>query len=188
MPFNGAVVVTPLVKHGKSWSVVSPFSYTGKVETFTVPEGMTTDFASVPRVFTWLLPRYGRWTQAAILHDYLWSSAPPGTISKFDANGVFNRALRELGVPFLRRWIMWTAVQWAAGPRAWFNGGPKTVIKMLGVSIPTLVVVLLPALAIFAGLIVGVVAEYVVYLPLRVLHRDKQKSVNAPELSDALSS
>jgi len=188
MPFDGRVVVTPILPEGKRWCVVEQFSYTGKTDTLVVPRGTITDFASVPRVFTCLLPRYGRWTQAAILHDYLWSSAASGTISKFDANGVFNRALRELGVPFLRRWIMWTAVQWAAGPRAWLQRGPKTVIKMLAVSLPTLPVVLPAAIVIFVALIVGVTAEFITYLPLRLIHRDKGKDVNAPELSETLSS
>ena len=41
----------------------------GRIEnaTFEVPAGFDTDFASVPTPFTWLVPRYGLYTKAAIL-------------------------------------------------------------------------------------------------------------------------
>jgi hypothetical protein len=164
------------------------FEYQGKTEGFVVPKDFTTDFASVPRVFVWLLPRYGRWTQVAVLHDYLWSLSRAGKFNKADADGILNRALRELEVPFLRRWIMWTAVRWAAGPRSWFSKGPLPFLKMLAISVPTLVVVALPALIILVALIVGAIAELVAYLPLRLVHRDKTKDVNRPAARDILVS
>ena len=46
--------------------------------------------------FVWLLPRYGHWTQSAILHDYLWSLARSGQFNFYDADGLFNRSMREL--------------------------------------------------------------------------------------------
>ena len=188
MPFSGEVHVSPDLPEGKRWKVEKAFSYTGKHECFTVPAGFMTDFASVPRVFTWLLPRYGRWTQAAILHDYLWSLAGEGRISKFDADGIFNRAMRELGVPYLRRWIMWTAVRWAAGPKTWFARGLVPFLKMVLMTLLTLPVVAGPVVVIAIALVVGVVAEFIAYVPLRVIHRDKSKDVNRPDLGDVISS
>lgn len=80
-----------------------------------VPASMQTDFASVPRVFVWFLPRYGRYTKAAILHDHLWRDlVPAGKLTLLEADGIFRRAMRELRVPFLRRWMMWAAVRWPA--------------------------------------------------------------------------
>ena len=74
-----------------------------------------TDFASVPRVYVWFIPRYGRYTKAAILHDYLCSiEVPARRISRIEADGIFRQAMRELGVPFLCRWIMWAAVRLGA--------------------------------------------------------------------------
>ncbi|HEY5988130.1 MAG TPA: DUF1353 domain-containing protein [Streptosporangiaceae bacterium] len=85
----------------------------GKHDVFCVPVGERTDFASVPRVFVCFLPRYGRYTKAAILHDYLWSvKISVGDISRLNAGGIFRQAMRDLGVPFLRRWIMRAAVRW----------------------------------------------------------------------------
>ena len=186
MPFLGDVIVTPL--DGKRWELVESFEYQGKHEVFEVPKGCTTDFASVPRVFTWLLPRYGRWTQAAILHDHLWALSRRGEFNKADADGIFNRALRELEVPFLRRWIMWTAVRWAAGPRSWFVNGPVPVLKMVAISLPTLALIAVPALTILVALVVGVLAEWICYVPLKLLHRNPAKKVNAPKAGDVLLS
>lgn len=188
MPFLGEVVVTPILPEGKHWSLVEPFDYQGKIELFTVPKGFMTDFASVPRLVVWLLPRYGRWTQAAVLHDYLWALARQGELDKFDADGIFNRALRELEVPFLRRWIMWSAVRWAAGPGSWFSRGPLPFFRMLAVSVPTLAVVIVPALVVLVALVIGAIAEFLVYLPLRLLRRDRSKTVNAPSPSEILMS
>ncbi len=72
MPFVGDA--NPLVKQvgDRDWEVVEPLTYRGTTDEFVVPAGMPTDFASVPRAFVWFLPRYGRYTRAAILHDYLW--------------------------------------------------------------------------------------------------------------------
>src|SRR4029450_10564361 len=107
------------------------------VEDFVVPEREGTDFASVPQIFVWFLPRYGRYTKAAILHDYLWRVAVPrGQIDRLQADGIFRQAMRELEVPFLRRWIMWAAVRWGAlakqdGRKGWWKDVWRVVICTL---------------------------------------------------------
>ncbi|HZD23820.1 MAG TPA: DUF1353 domain-containing protein [Acidimicrobiia bacterium] len=188
MPFYGEVVVKPVPPEGIDWKLVEPFAYEGNIECFMVPKDFTTDFASVPRLVVWLLPRYGRWTQAAVLHDYLSDLARQGKFDRFDADGIFNRALRELDVPFLRRWIMWAGVRWAAGPGSWFKRGAVPFLKMVAISVPTLAVIIVPALVVLAALVVGVVSESLVYLPLRLFHRDKTKTVNAPDPKEVLFS
>ncbi|MFE7802248.1 DUF1353 domain-containing protein [Nocardia sp. NPDC057440] len=92
----------------KFWRVAAPLVYHGADEEFVIPEGFRTDFASVPRAFVWLIPRYGAYTRAAILHDYLRSS---GVVGVADADGIFRRALHEAGVSVPRRWMMWAAVR-----------------------------------------------------------------------------
>ena len=44
----------------KDWELLRILEYTGNCDRFEVPVGMETDFASVPRVFVWFLPQYGR--------------------------------------------------------------------------------------------------------------------------------
>jgi len=118
----------------KTWTILRALTYHGRVDDFEVPAEGHTDFASVPRVFVWFLPRYGRYTRAAILHDYLWSVAvPAGRLSRIDAGGVFRSAMRELEVSFLRRWIMWAAVRWGAlakrdGRHGWWREAPRALL------------------------------------------------------------
>ncbi|MCM6773254.1 DUF1353 domain-containing protein [Nocardia sp. CDC159] len=93
------------------WRVREPIVYQGRQQRFVIPAGFLTDFASVPRVLVWLIPRYGAYTRAAILHDYLCQS---GVVSLRDADGLFRRVLREAGVSLPQRWMMWTGVRAAS--------------------------------------------------------------------------
>lgn len=154
-----------------NWGVRRAFEYRGAEQTFRVPVGQATDFASVPRLFVWFLPRYGRYTKAAILHDYLWRElACKGDIAYVDADGLFHRAMREAGVPFLQRWIMWGAVRWGAlvkpgGRRGWLRQAPK----LLAVSVIALPMVVPPAVVVGASLVVFTVVEALVWVPLKVV-------------------
>ena len=57
------------------WRVENSFTFVcGKEEdqySVTVPKGFLTDGASVPRVFWFLFPPFGRYMDAAVAHDYL---------------------------------------------------------------------------------------------------------------------
>jgi hypothetical protein len=61
------LIVSPL-DDGKSWVLREPFAD----GPFTVPSGFTTDFASVPRVFWFGIPRWGKYGYASIVHDWLY--------------------------------------------------------------------------------------------------------------------
>lgn len=187
MPFSGRVAVTPLESaKWKRWELLEDLGYQGKTDSVTVPKGFVTDFASVPRLLVWLLPRYGQWTQAAVLHDYLWSKCRRGDFDWFDADGMFNRAMREVGVPYLRRWIMWAAVRWAAPPRTWLARGVLPLMKMIVISLPALALVIVPATLVLLALIVGFLCEAIAYFPLRQIRRRKDKAVNGPNIVDVL--
>jgi Protein of unknown function (DUF1353) len=173
------------------WELLGILEYKGNRDRFEVPEGMETDFASVPRVFVWFLPRYGRYTKAAILHDYLWREAvPAGELTLAQADGIFRRAMWELGVPFLRRWMMWGAVRIGAlvkpgGRKGWLRDSWR-VIPLLLLALP---IVGPPALVILVALMVFYLVELLVYVPLKLFGRKARapqdpaaKDVNAPEL------
>jgi hypothetical protein len=116
----------------------------------------STDLASVPRSLTWLFPRYGRYTKAAVLHDFLCqnfrdapsiSSAAPSLLpltDRSDADEVFLVVMKELGVPRLRRWLMWGAVSWATMITSLVPGRrSKRVLRQVGRVVVVLAVVLL---------------------------------------------
>jgi hypothetical protein len=77
--------------------LLEALNYQGERDLFKVPAGFVTDFASVPGLFTWLVPRYGRFTKAAILHDFLCDEAKEGRFIRSQADGIFRRVMRELG-------------------------------------------------------------------------------------------
>jgi hypothetical protein len=174
----------------REWRVLKSFTYFGQRDHFTVPVDEKTDFASVPRPFVWFIPTYGRYTKAAILHDYLCRLAREGTFNRRDADGLFRQAMRTLGVAFLRRWIMWAAVRW--GSLAHREGRQDWGRDALNVIVLTLLVfpILLPAaLLIVLTLIVWYVVELLAWAPLaftrqtRVQQRKPVKRVNQPTLS-----
>ena len=131
-----------------------------------LPPRFRTDFASVPRVVTWLIPRYGRYTKAAILHDYLCDvEVRRETITRADADGVFRRALRELGVAFLRRWLMWAAVRLGGAkehPSTLWRPGSRPLARWILIAVPGLLFAALPVIAILAALGLFFLAECIV--------------------------
>jgi hypothetical protein len=103
-----------------TWVLTSPLTWTGtQGDTFVVPVGFVTDFATVPRFLHWLVLPYGAYTRAAVLHDYLIEERinhpdPALRVTSRDTDGVFRRVMQELGVPWAKRWTMWAAVRAAA--------------------------------------------------------------------------
>jgi hypothetical protein len=119
-----------------TWRVLAPLIWTGtEGDTFTVPVGFVTDFATVPRFLIWKVRPYGPYTRAAVLHDWLlvelakWTRRlnrgeilamgddmpeqhPPATSREID--GIFRRAMEDLGVSWVTRWQMWAAVRLAS--------------------------------------------------------------------------
>jgi hypothetical protein len=126
LPFRNKNV-TFSVSGDRTFKLEEDLVYSGKDDTWTVPRGFTTDFASVPAAVQWLVPSYGRYTLAAVVHDYFcielatrYKEKSDVIIIGFDApnardtDAIFRRIMRELEVPFLRRWTMWTGVRWGA--------------------------------------------------------------------------
>ena len=113
MPFQGRPRVEQQVD-GR-WRLLAPLFYQGSRETWTVPAGFCSDFASVPAAARWLIPADGPWTAAAIAHDWFCDvGIRQGRTTSRDADGLFRRMMRELDVPLPRRWAMWAGVRWGA--------------------------------------------------------------------------
>ncbi|BCK56962.1 DUF1353 domain-containing protein [Nocardia wallacei] len=160
---GGALVVEEL--DAESWCVREPIEYRGDRETFVVPAGFRTDFASVPRALVWLIPRYGAFTKAAILHDYLSRAAE---VSRADADGLFRRALHEQGVSVPQRWMMWAAVRLGSGLRGATVGD---IAKFLLVAIPSVIFLVVPVVIVQLWLLLFWVVEAVFWTSSRVTGR-----------------
>ena len=127
-----------------------PFKYVDKGRRFDVPEEDVSDLASVPGFLTWLVPRYGRHTLAALLHDHLQAhlvrtedDLPNDLecVTSEQADTMFREALHYSWVPFIRRWVMWGAVALRTVFKGGFLGMTAVVLwivffGMLGLSWP----------------------------------------------------
>ncbi|HVF06385.1 MAG TPA: DUF1353 domain-containing protein [Frankiaceae bacterium] len=134
-----------------NYCLKTKFSYTerGKAAPqIVVPSDLnsfTTDLASVPSFAAWLVPRDGTHTPAAILHDALvqnkalFPGGATGPLDRTEADRIFRNAMGELGVPFLRRWMMWAAVSVFT---LFLTGSPLKRVGYVLVTIPTVILAL----------------------------------------------
>jgi uncharacterized protein DUF1353 len=167
------------------WKVMSPLRYEGSSQCFEIPAGAETDFASVPVLFQWLIPRSGRYTKAAVLHDHLWRTPIDG-VSKGDADGVFRRCMAELDVPFLRRWVMWSGVRLGSLWKSRFRDRLSDVPQVLLVALFPGLFVIAGGLLVIVFLIGFTILEAVAALALAALRihpwvRRRTKPINAPK-------
>jgi hypothetical protein len=109
--------------NGRRWRVLEDFTYGG----ITVPAGFETDFASIPRVLWSIYPPAGKWGKAAVIHDYLYFT---GMMPRAAADQVFLDAMEDLGVPKLRRRVMYRAVRLGGGG-AWNRHRNEQRVRLL---------------------------------------------------------
>jgi len=113
--------VTPL-DDGRHWRLVQPFDYhvgsLSSTEIIRVPAGFVTDFASVPRLLWYVIPPWGRYGKAAVVHDFCYTHR---LYSRRRADRIFLEAMKALSVPLWKRIVMVVAVRifgWWAWMRA----------------------------------------------------------------------
>jgi hypothetical protein len=94
---------------GETMNVFADFKYYSSMlqGVVVVPAGFKTDFASIPRLFCRVLPKNGKYDRAAVIHDYLYTTA---IVTKAEADSVFLEAMELCGVSWLERFIMFQAV------------------------------------------------------------------------------
>lgn len=102
------------------WVVTQPFTYylgdKGSNRLVNVPEGYLTDGASVPQIFWNIIPPWGRWGQAAVVHDILCETltiledGKPKKITRKECDAVLYEAMKVLGVPSPKKEAIYTAV------------------------------------------------------------------------------
>ena len=110
----------------------SPSEKSSQLPSVVVPEGFVTDLTSIPRIFWSIIPRDGKYADAAIVHDYLYWMQP---VSKEIADAVFSAAMKDLEVAPIVVAAIYAGVRTTAGERAWNNNralrtaGERRVLK-----------------------------------------------------------
>lgn len=102
------------------WRVAKSFRYDigfeGSQRWVTVPAGYLTDGASVPRIAWSIIPPWGSYGQAAVVHDLLCEyltvveNGLPVPITRAEADAIFLEAMTVLKVPEETRELMSNAV------------------------------------------------------------------------------
>lgn len=77
----------------------------------TVPVGFRTDFASIPRMFQHIISPVGKWSSAALFHDYIYSKQFEGNISRKQADDMFYVLARHYHTNAVTAWVMWACVR-----------------------------------------------------------------------------
>jgi hypothetical protein len=92
------------------WRIMSPFRYQSDVAgiTFSVPAGFTSDLASVPRLPVVYLLTGGRASEAAVIHDWIYTHK---MVPRRIADGVLREASAVTGVSWWVRNLMWAGVR-----------------------------------------------------------------------------
>jgi len=113
--FTTPLVVTPL-EDGRNWKLIESFIYhIGNLESdeiVSVPAGFETDFASVPKFLWNILPPWGRYGKAAVIHDYCYRK---GLFTRKRCDKIFYEGMKVLKVPYWKRNVMYRAVRWFGG-------------------------------------------------------------------------
>jgi len=98
------------------WEVLRSFKYRIGSEDSSVfirvSKSFVTDFASVPRLFWVILPPDGIYTQAAVLHDFMYSNK---SMPRKRCDKIFLEAMEVLDVPKWKRKTMFRAVRMFGG-------------------------------------------------------------------------
>jgi hypothetical protein len=105
------------------WRLLAPLAYRSALagHLFEVPEGFVTDFASVPRLPVVYLVAGDTAHEAAVIHDWLYTTHQVGRVV---ADQVFSEAIQASGQGAALASIMYTAVR-LGGRASWDAPGPE---------------------------------------------------------------
>lgn len=103
----------------RRFSLLRRYRYISSFGIIHIPEGTITDGASVPRPFWNIFEPFGEYFGAAIIHDYLYSSANT-EFDRWASDSIFREAMFNIGVPWYRREPIYQAVRMFGSP--YFKG------------------------------------------------------------------
>jgi hypothetical protein len=89
----------------------------------TVPAGFITDLASIPRLFWNILPPFGKYTAAAVVHDWIYRNH---AYPRATCDAILLEAMQLCGVRWFPRQLIYRNVR-AFGWSAWSAERPLTI-------------------------------------------------------------
>lgn len=104
------------------WTLDQPYERQTSIGPIVVPRGFCTDGASVPNTVWRAFPRWGRWSGAAVVHDYLYRTQPPG-VTRYEADRVMLELMKQDGVHYGEARMIYRAVR-EFGDAAWRSHQP----------------------------------------------------------------
>ncbi len=109
--FTEILTVSPL-PDGRNWIIRCPFGYDvgeeDSDETIEVPVGFVTDFASVPRLLWIIIPRWGKYGNAAVIHDFCYWEQK---YTRKRADEIFREAMGVLKVGQFHKAVLYWMVK-----------------------------------------------------------------------------
>lgn len=104
---------------GRTFTLLTEFNYAiGELSSgrlIRVPAGFVTDFASIPQIFWNILPPWGKYGKAAVLHDYMYKKQE---FTRSFCDDILDESMEALGVKWLTRHAIWLGVR-VGGWVAW---------------------------------------------------------------------
>jgi hypothetical protein len=97
---------------GDYWYLTQKMTWVSGEQFIETPKGFVTDFASVPRPLWHLLPKWGGYGVASVIHDYLYWSQH---IQRRDADLWLLKTAEEMGVGRFHARVIWGAVRLFGG-------------------------------------------------------------------------
>ncbi len=141
--FTEVLVVSPLAD-GRTWVTRKEFGYDvgkeGSGDSVEVEIGFMTDFASVPRPLWVFLPRWGKYGNAAVIHDWCYWEQKR---TRKESDDIFREAMEVLKVAGWQILLMYWAVRlggglaWAGNTRTRKKGKNRVTALMPEKSIET---------------------------------------------------
>jgi len=109
--FTDVLLVSPMAD-GKTWVIRRDFGYEigaeGSGHTVDVAVGFQTDFASIPRGLWIFLPKWGRYGNASVIHDWLYWAQ---TRCRPESDRILLEGMEVLEVGAIKRHLIYWAVR-----------------------------------------------------------------------------
>ena len=105
---NNKLLKFELLSDGRTARIIEEYIIELNNDKIIIPVGFETDFASVPRIFWFFIPPWGRYSVPAVIHDFLYKT---GEVSRKKADKIFKKLMEELNINPFKINIIYSAVR-----------------------------------------------------------------------------